>query len=108
MKYTVVNTRRAERDLSAAARWWAENRSAAQADRWLAEMQKKIESLAESPLRCPLAPERERFTTELRELHFRVGRRPTHRIIFTVADDVVLVLAVRHVAQDELQPDDLV
>ena len=34
-------------------------------------------------------------------------RRPTHRIIFTVADDVVLVLAVRHVAQDELQPDDL-
>lgn len=108
MKYTVVNTRRAERDLLAAAHWWAENRSPAQADRWLEAIHKKIESLAKSPLRCPLAPEHERFSTELRELHFGVRRRPTHRIIFTVAEDVVLVLAVRHVAQDELQADDLV
>jgi hypothetical protein len=30
---------------------------------------------------------------------------PTQRIIFTVAGDVVLVLAVRHVSQRELQPD---
>lgn len=107
MKYAVVNTRRAEQDLFVAARWWAENRSATQADRWLVAIEKRIESLAISPLRCPLAPENERFSTELRELYFSIRGRPTHRIIFTVADDVVLVLAVRHVAQDELQPDDL-
>lgn len=107
MNYIVVNTRRAEWDLSTAARWWAENRSPAEADRWLSAIQKKIESLATSPLRCPLAPEHARFSAELRELHFAVGRRPTHRIIFTVADELVLVLAVRHVAQDELEPDDL-
>lgn len=107
MKYTIVNTRRADRDLLAAARWWAENRSPTQADRWLAGIQEKIGSLAKSPLRCPLAPEHGRFSTELRELHFGENRRPTHRVIFTVADDMVLVLAVRHVAQDELQADDL-
>jgi hypothetical protein len=32
--------------------------------------------------------------------------RPTHRAVFTVADDLVLVLAVRHGAQDWLQPED--
>lgn len=107
MKFAVVTTRRAECDLLAAARWWAESRSPAQADRWLAAIQKKIESLATSPFRYALAPENERFSTELRELHFSVRGRPTHRVVFTVADDVVLVLAVRHVAQDELQFRDL-
>lgn len=107
MKYVVVMTRRAERDLLAAAQWWAENRSPAQADRWLSAIQKKIESLGTSPLRCALVLENERFSAEVREVHFSVRGRSTHRIIFTVVEEVVLVLAVRHIAQDELQPHDL-
>jgi hypothetical protein len=37
-------------------------------------------------------------------MHYGVGSRPTHRAVFTIADDFVLVLAVRHGAQDQLRP----
>ena len=39
-------------------------------------------------------------------LVYGVGRRPTHRAVFTVRSDLVLVLRVRHLAQKEISPDD--
>jgi hypothetical protein len=59
------------------------------------------------PQRCPLACENHKSDDELRELHFGLATRPTHRIIFVIDPDAVRVLAIRHVAQDDVAPEDL-
>jgi plasmid stabilization system protein ParE len=107
MSHRVIVARRAELEMQDAALWWARYRSPEQASRWLAGIENELSSLANSPERCPLAAERERFPYEIRELRYGIGKRPTHRAIFTIADDLVLVLSVRHLAQDLLSPDDL-
>lgn len=107
MTYRVVVTRRAERDMQDAAAWWATNRSPEQANRWLSSLERHLQSLSQTPTRCAAAAENERFPFELRELHYGAGRRSTHRILFTIADELVLVLAIRHAAQDRLRPEDL-
>jgi len=52
----------------------------------------------------PLAVEAsERFGLPIREALY--GKRPgVYRILYTVDDDVISVLAIRHSAQDELEP----
>lgn len=107
MTYRVVITRRAEQNIQDAARWWTAERSVEQAVRWLAGLDERLQSLAHEPTRCALAAESEQVPYKIRELHFGLGRRPTHRSVFMIADELVLVLAVRHVAQDSLHPDDL-
>ena len=52
---------RAKRQLYDAALWWAENRSAADASRWLEGMEYALQSLAENPERYPLAHESASF-----------------------------------------------
>ena len=39
--------------------------------------------------------------------HRSKGRRPTHRAVFTIRGEEVVVLTVRHVAQPDLSPDDI-
>jgi hypothetical protein len=39
-------------------------------------------------------------------LHFGLGSRPTHRAVFTIVNETVVVLTVRHAAQDRLQQSD--
>jgi plasmid stabilization system protein ParE len=107
MTYRVIITGRAEREMQDAARWWAANRSAEQASRWLAGLEKELQTLTDAPVRCPRASEHELFSFEIRELHYGLGRRVTHRAVFTVRDEQVFVLTIRHAAQDKLQPEDL-
>lgn len=57
--------------------------------------------------RCPLAQENGTFPFEVRQLNFGLGRKATHRAVFTVRPDMILVLRVRHLAQNELTLDDL-
>jgi plasmid stabilization system protein ParE len=75
--------------------------------RWYAGFSDAIRSLTENPERCPLAPENGRFPYEIRELHYGLGSRPTHRAVFTIRPDMVLVLTIRHAAQAELTEEDL-
>lgn len=107
MTYTIVISEPAERELEEAARWWAEHRSAEQAQRWYCGFLDAIRSLAENPTRCPLAGENHLFPAEIRELHFGLGSHPSHRAVFTLLTDVVLVLTIRHAAQADLTADDL-
>jgi plasmid stabilization system protein ParE len=107
MTYRVLLTERARRDLEAACTWWAQNRSHEQAQRWYAGFAAAIRSLRQNPERCPRAQENEILPCELRQLNYGVGRRPTHRAVFTIREDEVLVLRVRHLAQDQLSPGDL-
>ncbi len=99
--------KRAKAELHSNARWWAEHRSQRQAQRWHDGFIDALESLAENPERCPLARENDRFPYELRELHYGLGSRPTHRAVFTIRPDMVLVLSIRHAAQADLAEDDL-
>jgi len=83
------------------------NRSAKQASRWYNGIRAAIASLDRFPERCALAAENDQFPYELRELYFGLGSRPTHRVVFTVAKQHVVVLAVRHTAQGRLEPKDV-
>jgi len=47
------------------------------------------------PKRCPLAPENASVPFEMRQLLY--GRKPHfYRILFTIEDEVVYVLRIRH------------
>jgi len=107
MSRPVILQPEAEDQLVASARWWADQRSAEQAHRWYAGFLETIETLADNPERCPLARENAAFPYELRELHYGLGSRPTHRALFTIRPDAVVVLSVRHATQRDVTPEDL-
>jgi plasmid stabilization system protein ParE len=58
-------------------------------------MEDAIASLATFPKRCPIAPESARFPFEVRQLLY--GRKPhVYRILFTIENNTVNVLHIRH------------
>jgi plasmid stabilization system protein ParE len=105
MSFRVEITRRAARDIQEQYDWLAE-RSPAAADRWRKALQGAVESLENNPERCPEAPEAEWYGPELRQLVLGKKHR-AHRILFEIRGDVVVILRVRHSAQDLLSPEDL-
>ena len=107
MTHHVVLTDRAHAEMEAAYLWWADNRSRVEAAKWYNAFADAIESLANNPERCAVSRENEQFPYEIRDLNFGIGRRRTHRAVFTIRREMVLVLTVRHLAQQDLSPDDL-
>jgi plasmid stabilization system protein ParE len=107
MKNRIVITRSAERDIRQAVSWWRDNRSRDEAERWYDKIYPAIATLRSHPQRCPIAPESDLLPTGLRQLHFGLSRKTTHRIVFTIEGENVVVLRVRHVAQRDLDFDDL-
>jgi plasmid stabilization system protein ParE len=106
MSYDVVITSRAEQEAQQNHDWWAENRSAEQAARWYDEFLDAALSLENYPDRCALAVENPRFPYEIRQLNFGLSGKRTHRIVYTVRPDAaVVVLRVRHLAQEEIDLD---
>jgi plasmid stabilization system protein ParE len=103
----LIITEPAKADIHAAFVWWRDHRDPRQAERWYRDVYAKMLTLEQNPLRYPKAPEYDLLPEGVRQLNFGIGSRPTHRILFTVADDVVTVLRVRHVAQADLTADDL-
>lgn len=87
--------------------WWASQRSLEQADRWFRGILAAIDEIPENPLRYAKHSESDRFPFEVRETLFGVGRRPTHRVLFTIRPDCVYVLSILHVAQDAIGLEDL-
>ena len=107
MSHRVVITEQAEHEMQSAFNWWAEHRSKRQADRWYAGLAKAIGDLSDNPEKHGQSRERDRFAYEIRDLLFGLGRRPTHRAVFAIRGEEVVVLTVRHVAQQDLSPDDI-
>ncbi len=101
MSFEIFVMPRAEADLRKSTRWWAENRSLEQATRWWDGIFAAIQTLRTESGRCPLARENRKHPYEIRELHFGLAARPTHRVLFTLRDNTVVILTVRHVAQDD-------
>ena len=104
--YDVILTDRAQGELDGTHKWWAANRSSQQADRWYVGFVKEMLTLEENPERCPLAPENDLFPYEVRQLHYGLGGKPTHRALYAVRPDNVVILRVRHLAQKPLTDED--
>jgi plasmid stabilization system protein ParE len=108
MKYHLQASARAERQLNDIAQWWSDHHSHEQAERWYLTASRAIESLRETADRCPRSMEDGLASFPLFQLAFGVGRRRTHRVLFTIKPDrTVYILAVRHLAQDLLTVGDL-
>ena len=84
MSYEVFVTDKACHQLEAAALWWAQHRSVEQAERWYDEFIEALRVLEDTPQRFALARENDAFPIELRQLMYGLGRKNTHRAIFTV------------------------
>jgi plasmid stabilization system protein ParE len=93
--------------LKQTAQWWADNHSSSQANRWYEGFLKVLVSLEKNPDRFPFARESAALPVEMRELHFGLGRRKTHRAIFAIRQDSVVIYAIRHTAQDDVTADEL-
>ncbi len=93
-------TSRAEADIEEAWQWWSEHRSTELADRWYSAIYPAIESLTQMPERCALAPERDEHQSEVRHLLFGINRQTTHRIVFALQGDTLVILRVLHAARD--------
>jgi plasmid stabilization system protein ParE len=104
MSFRVVIARKAAREIEDQYEWLAE-RSRAAANRWRASLLAAVSSLEENPERCPEAPEAEWYGEGLRQI-LHGERRRVHRVLFEIRGDVVVVLRVRHSAQDLLSPED--
>jgi len=106
MRYRVELAATAMADIRGQAQWLRENISAPAATKWLDGLYKAIDTLQIRPLRCPVAAESHEFPEEIHELLYgkRGKRKHKHRIIFTVREETVYVLYVRHTARDRLEP----
>lgn len=106
MKYRVVLTLRAERDRDEAFLWYSNHYSSSFAARWYDGLTQAIHGLEKGPLRYARAREDDKFPFELREMLFG-KRRQKHRVLFTMHDDVIAVLHIRHSARRDLEVGDL-
>lgn len=103
MSFSVVLARKAAREIEEQYNWLAQ-RSEAAADRWRDSLLGAIGTLEEDAERCPEAPEAEWHEGLRQLLHGK--RRQVHRILFEIREQTVVVLRVRHSAQDFLGPED--
>lgn len=106
MTFRVSLSSRAERQLYSAALWWAENRSTEQAAQWLDGFQRELRSLSDDPERWSPAPENEVLPFIARQVLYGLHRKKTHRAIFEVRGDEIIVHAIRHLAQNSLSAED--
>ncbi len=96
-RWNVIVELPAQQDIAEAHLRLAEQSQEA-ADRWFDTIYETIGSLEIFPERCPLAPESHFFNVEIREI-FHGRRHHKYRILFTVSEDEVHVLHVRHGAR---------
>ena len=81
---------------------WIEQDSPANAELMVRRIIVSIDRLATLPRAGRPAAEQDRITYELRQLSIR-----PYRVLYTIKSNRVVILRVRHSAQDELTPDDL-
>ena len=95
--YQVIILPAAESDIGGAYERLAEQNPLA-AVRWYNQLLEVIFALDILPERCPFAPESKFLNAEIREA-FHGRRQHKYRILFTVTENKVHVLHVRHAAR---------
>jgi len=96
-KYQIIIQPEAQKAIEEAYFWFS-TISHQKGRTWLEGLYKSILSLEKMPSRFSLAFENDFFDQEIRQLIYGKGRN-TYRIIFTIVDDDVQILFVRHSAQ---------
>lgn len=95
MAFRVEITPQAEQDATGILDWLLEKNAGEAGLSWFFMLEEAIASLAGFPMRCTVAPETTSFPFEVRQLLY--GRKPhVYRILFTIEQDVVLILHIRH------------
>lgn len=105
MAFQVEITPIAEAQIEQAYHWYRELNPEF-ADRWFRGLMNAIATLQEKPQRCALTVENEIFSEEVRQLLYGKAKN-LYRVLFTIRDDTVYVLYVRHSAQAPLTANDL-
>jgi len=95
----------ADEDIDAAVEWLA-SRDVEYALRWHTELTAAILSLRTQPDRFPMSSDEDLERLGVRELPFGRGRNK-YRILFTVTNDTVRVVTVRHASRRPLNVEDL-
>jgi plasmid stabilization system protein ParE len=106
MRYEVVVTERACQQLDSGCEWYAAQ-SPELAAEWYNGFIDALLGLEHNPERFGFAHESQRVGLPIRELLDGIGRRKTHRGLFAVRPDRVVIYAIRHVAQQDVTADDL-
>jgi plasmid stabilization system protein ParE len=95
MTFRVEVSAQAEEDAEEILNWLLSEGAGETGIRWFHGLEDAIASLAMFPKGFPIAPESVRFPFEVRQLFY--GRKPhVYRILFTIEDQVVKVLHIRH------------
>ncbi len=100
--FEVILTKLAMDELERSHAWWAANRSVEQANRWYDGFIKALLTLEENPERFSLAPEHNKFRMPVRQFNYGLGNKTTHRALYLVRADKVIVLRIRHLSQQNL------
>lgn len=106
MTYKLIVSDRAKGDRDRAFDWYRGHYSHEFAARWYDGICDVVDSLARDPMRCHKARENDFFPFELYEILFGPGKQ-NHRVLFTLENDVVSILHIRHSSQRDLKLDDL-
>ena len=106
MTYKLVITDRAFEQLDAGYAWYQENAPRVAAD-WFNGWGEALDDLCHEPERYPLAHESAMFPVPLHQLLYGIGRKKTHRALFVIRPEAVVVLTIRHLAQRDFTPDEL-
>ena len=101
MKFQVKLTRNAKLGIESAY-LWLKQYNQAYADQWFRNLMNSIATLQDKPKRCALARENDNFPEEIRQLIYGKSRNK-YRIIFTVQEQIVYILYIRHSAQSEIE-----
>ena len=103
----VVVTRAASTDLKRNSDWSASHHSQEQADRWLSVVESQFGTLSGMLESHPLSMENDQFPFEIREKLVGLGQHRSYRAVFTVRQNLVVVLTVRRASQRSLKQTDI-
>ena len=106
MKREVLLTKTAELQMNAAADWYAEQNPSVAAT-WFNGLLASVNSLNINPLQYALARESAFLPVELRQMLYGSGKRTTHRILFVIREQTIVIYQIRHVAMRDVTADDL-
>ena len=98
-------TAKAEEQLHAAADWYAEQ-NADVADKWFKGIVTAINDLGINAERFGLARENDVMPFELHERRYGLGKRITHRVLFVIRPDKIVIHQIRHVAQRDINKEE--
>lgn len=107
MAYKVLVTGPAKDDIWQNYRWCDEHRSHKQAARWFIEIDELIAALSLKADRHQLATELGLRTLSVHQVSFGIGRRPTHRVLYGIVGETVVVNRVRSLKQDGIEASEL-